>query len=96
MKHSLSYNKMLEETKVLPDKQKRDLKVREAALTEAQACGLYPHSGWDLLEESEELRECMAGVKDEHITKAEELVVLGTEASKALLDLNLPPFQGVP
>jgi hypothetical protein len=70
--------------------------VREAVLTEAQARGLYPPSRWDLLEESKELRECMAGVEDEHITEAEELAVLGTETSKALLDLNLPPIQGVP
>jgi hypothetical protein len=87
---------MLEEAKVLVAEQKRDLKVRQVAMAEAQAHDLYPHDGWDLLAELEGLHERMAGVKDECVAKAEEPVALVMGISKALVDLSLPPIQGVP
>jgi hypothetical protein len=41
MKHPLDLDRMLEE-KVLLDEEKRDLKIWEVALVEAQECDLHP------------------------------------------------------
>jgi hypothetical protein len=46
MKHTLSLDNMLEEKKVLLAEQKRDLKVWETALVEAQSRGLNPLVNW--------------------------------------------------
>jgi hypothetical protein len=38
----------------------------------------------------------MTKVKKEHVAEAERLAALVAEASKALVDLRLPPIQEVP
>jgi hypothetical protein len=70
--------------------------VREAKLVEERACVLHPSDGWDLPSKLEELCKRMVRVKEESTAEAERLVVLVIEASKALVDLELPHIQDVP
>jgi hypothetical protein len=93
MKHTLSLDKMLEETKVLLEEKKQDLKVWEATLVEVKTRGLNPQDNRDLLVE---LRERLGEVEADHVTEAEELASLMTNISKVLMDLGLSPIQGVP
>jgi hypothetical protein len=93
MKHTLSLDKMLEETKVLLEEKKQDLKVWEAALVEVKTRGLNPQDNRDLLVE---LRERLGEVEADHVTEAEELASLMTNISKVLMDLGLSPIQGIP
>jgi hypothetical protein len=72
------------------------MKVREAKLAEDQVRGPHPCDGRDLSVELEELHEWMTKVKEEHVAEAERLAALVAEASKALVDLRLPPIQEVP
>jgi hypothetical protein len=96
MKHSLGLNKMQVEEKVPLAEQKWDLKVWEAMLVLAQEHVLNPCDGQDLLAELVELREHLAGVKEEHVAETKELAALVVKTSKALADLVLPPYPGVP
>jgi hypothetical protein len=64
-------------------------------LAEAQARGLYPYDGRDLPTELVELHERVARVEEEHVTKAKKLAALVGEASKALVDLSLPPIREI-
>jgi hypothetical protein len=93
MKHTLSLDKMLEETKVLLEEKKQDHKVWEAALVEVKTRGLNPQDNRDLLVE---LRERLGEVEADHVTEAEELASLMTNISKVLMDLGLSPIQGIP
>jgi hypothetical protein len=93
MKHTLSLDKMLEETKVLREEKKQDHKVWEAALVEVKTRGLNPQDNRDLLVE---LRERLGEVEADHVTEAEELASLMTNISKVLMDLGLSPIQGIP
>jgi hypothetical protein len=92
-KHSHNFYKMLEEIEILLSLHKKDLKVWEAVLAEAQTCGIYLRDGRDLLEE---LRKRMAGVDEERVVEAEKLAALVTETSRDLMDLGLPPIQEIP
>jgi hypothetical protein len=61
-------------------------------LTEEQAGGLHSFDGCYLSVGLEELRACMAGVKDERAAKAVELSQLVIEISDALVDLGVFPI----
>jgi hypothetical protein len=76
--------------------QKKDPKVSEVALAKAQARGLYPHDGWDLLVEMEELCERMARVTEERVTEAKKLAALVEVTSKVIMDIRLPPILEIP
>jgi hypothetical protein len=70
--------------------------VREAKLTEEQACGLYSFDERDLPAELEELHTCVVGVQEERAAEAGELAALVVEASNALVDLGTLHIWEVP
>jgi hypothetical protein len=95
-KHSVNFNRILEECQIPLSLQKKDLKVREAKLAEDQTCGPYPYDRRDVPAKLEELHERMARVEEKLVVEAEKLAALVEEVSKAFMDLKLPPIQEVP
>jgi hypothetical protein len=69
-----------------------DLEVQEAKLVEEHARGLYSFDGRDLSTELEEFRMRVAGVEDEHTTKASKMLTLVVGISNALVDLGMLPI----
>jgi hypothetical protein len=91
MDHTFILDKMLEETRVLLQEKKQDLKGPKAALVEAQA---RAHNIWDnqdLLAELVELRDCLGGVQVYRITEAEVLTALVADISTVLVLLKGSP-----
>jgi hypothetical protein len=70
--------------------------VREAKVEEEQAHDQYPFNEWDLAVDLEEFHVHVAGIEEECVAEAKKLVVLVREASKALVDLGLPPIREIP
>jgi hypothetical protein len=95
-KHSLNLDKMLGEKKVELDKNKRDLALWEAVLTEPQVWGLNPRENQEELTGFVELRRCLDRVKVAHIAEARQLAVMVGDISKVLADLGMPPFPRIP
>jgi hypothetical protein len=94
-KHSINFNRMLEERQILLSLQK-DLKMREVKMAEEQARVLCSFNVQDLPVELEDLRVRVAGVQDEHDAKDGELLALVVEASNALVDLGILPIPDIP
>jgi hypothetical protein len=65
-------------------------------LADDQAQGLYPTDRRDLPSEFGKLHERMAKVEDDHAIEAKQLSWSTMEISKALVDLNMLPIQGIP
>jgi hypothetical protein len=93
-KHSINFNRMLEECQILLSLQEMDLEVWELKLVEEQACGLHSLVERDLSAELEELRMC--AVEDELTAEARDVSVLVAEASNALVDLRMLPIWDIP
>jgi hypothetical protein len=62
-KHSINFNRMLEELQIILSLQEMDLEVWEVKLVEEQACCLHSFDGWDPSAELEELRVHVTGMR---------------------------------
>jgi hypothetical protein len=95
-KHSINFNRMLEECHVLLSLQMKDLMMWEVKLVEEKVCDLHSFDELDLPVELEELHACMANAEEERATEAGRLEALVVEASNALVDLRILPIWEVP
>jgi hypothetical protein len=73
-----------------------DLERQEEKLAKEQGRGLYSFDGRDLSAEMGKLRDCVAGVEEEHVVEAVQLSRSVMEISDALVDLGVFPIQDIP
>jgi hypothetical protein len=95
-KQILCLDKILEEKKVELDGRERNLELRVAALTEAQAWGINPRDNRDELMELIELRRLLQNAEPDRVIEAGRLATLVRDVSKVREDLGMPPILGIP
>jgi hypothetical protein len=95
-KHSINFNRMLEERQILLSLQKKELKMREANLTEEQVCDLHSFDEHDLSAELEKLHTLVARAEEMHAIEVGKLAVLVVQASSTLVDLGMLRIWEVP
>jgi hypothetical protein len=95
-KHSINFNRMLEERQILLSLQEMDPEVQKVKLAEEQACSLHSFSGQDLSTEMEDLRTRVAGVEDECTIEVGKLSMLVAGIPNARVDLKMLPIWDIP
>jgi hypothetical protein len=95
-KHSINFNRMLEERQILLSLQEMDPEVQKVKLAEEQACSLHSFSGQDLSTEMEDLRTRVAGVEDECTIEVGKLSMLVVGIPNARVDLKMLPIWDIP
>jgi hypothetical protein len=95
-KHSINFNRMLEERQILLSLQEMDPEVQKVKLAEEQACSLHSFSGQDLSTEMEDICTRVAGVEDECTIEIGKLSMLVAGIPNARVDLKMLPIWDIP